>query len=463
MKWHSLLVLVLCAATAARAADGPRTMRLDFYHTGNSRQELFALDQVALEPLPWPGNPKKPLGTSNLGAYFFEVIDKSSKKVLYSRGFCSVYGEWVTTAEARTSSRTFHESLRFPAPSAPVHIVVRKRDADNRWCDAWTVAVDPKDSAVNTAALDPPGPLLEIEKNGPPESKVDLLFLGDGYTAAERKKFEADARRLFERLMATPPFKDRRKDFNAWGLCPPARESGISQPSTRAHRASPLGATYDALGLRRYILTFDNKAVRRAASFAPYDFIVILANSRDYGGGGIFGLYCTVAVDNTWASYVFVHEFGHHFAGLSDEYYTARVTYLPPTRRVEPWEPNVTALLDPAKLKWKSLVAAETPLPTPWQKDAYEARSRKFQAQRAATRKAAKLDDLFAEELRVDQQFFKEEKHAGKVGAFEGANYQAKGYYRSELNCIMFTRAPFFCSACRRAITDAIDLYAAVR
>src|SRR5258708_4173135 len=194
MKRYLLPAIFLCVATTASAADGPRTMRLDFYHTGNSSQELFAVDQVVLEPLPWPGNPKKPVDQSNLGAYFFEVVDRATKKVLYSRGFCSIYGEWVTTAEARTMNRTFHESLRFPAPSAPVQIVLRKRDADNQWREAWTVPVDPKNLFVNTATPDSPGPLLEIEKNGDPAAKVDLLFLGDGYRAAERKKFEADAR-----------------------------------------------------------------------------------------------------------------------------------------------------------------------------------------------------------------------------------------------------------------------------
>src|SRR4030095_16064579 len=164
-----------------------------------------------------------------------------------------------------------------------------------------------------------------------------------------------------------------------WGLCPASTESGISRPSTGVHVASPVGATYDAFGSERYILTFDNRAMRQIAQFAPYEFVEIVTNSRTYGGGGIFGLYSTVAADSAEAPYVFVHEFGHHFAGLADEYYTSSVAYLPARDGIEPWEPNVTALLDPAQVKWKSLVAGNTPVPTPWLKEEFEKHSIEYQ------------------------------------------------------------------------------------
>jgi len=269
---------VLWAASAV-AADPPRTMRLDYYHTGNVSQELFAVDKVVLEPLPWPGNPRQAVDELNLGKFYFEVRDPQSKKVLYSRGFDSIYGEWVTTAEAKIANRTFHESLRFPAPAAPVHIVVKKRDARNNWRDAWTVNVDPKDIFVDTAEPDSPGALIEIEKNGPSDAKVDLLLLGDGYTADERPKFEADARRLIKALFETAPFKERRRDFNVWGLCPAARQSGVSRPSAGIHRASPLGITYDVFRTERYVLTFENRFYRSQVNcimFSRTDFFCIV-------------------------------------------------------------------------------------------------------------------------------------------------------------------------------------------
>ncbi len=234
-----------------------------------------------------------------------------------------------------------------------------------------------------------------------PAQKVDFLILGDGYTEAERGKFEKDARRLVEILFAVSPFKERRSDFNVWGLCPPSEESGISRPSTGIHRRSRVGATYDAFGSERYVLTFENRSLRDVASFAPYEFIEVLTNSRTYGGGGIFNLYSTVAADSLWSPYVFVHEFGHHFAGLADEYYTSEVAYeAAPAERVEPWEPNVTALHDPKDFKWKDLVSPGTPLPTPWNKDAFEEHSRVTQEKRrkirAENRPEDVMDALFA-------------------------------------------------------------------
>ncbi len=440
------------------------TMRLDFYHTGNAAQELFSVDRVVIEPLPWPGNPRRAVDESNLGKYLFEVRDRQTNRLLYSRGFASIYGEWETTDEAKTANRTFHESLRFPAPTAPVQILLKKRDAQNAFREIWTTTVDPRDILISNAKVSAPARLIEIERNGDPETKVDLLLLGDGYTAAEVAKFERDARRLVGVLFQTSPFKERRKDFNVWGLCPPSAESGVSRPSTGVHRDSPLGATYDAFGSERYVLTFDNRAFRRAASFAPYDFVEILVNNRTYGGGGIFNLYGTVAADSAWASYVFVHEFGHHFAALADEYYTSPVAYAPATERIEPWEPNVTALLDPKNLKWRDLVSADTPLPTPWEKEAFEKYSREIQARRREIRSQGRpeqeMDALFREELAHEKALFAREKYANRVGAFEGANYEARGFYRPQVDCIMFTRTEAFCAVCRRAIERVVDMYA---
>ncbi len=459
---YLLIVIVLCSSVVTLAA--PRTMRLDYYHTGNASQEFFSMDRIVLEPLPWPGNLQKGIDDTNLGKYYFEVIDRKTNRPVYSRGFSSIYGEWETTDEARNVFRSFQESLRFPAPVALVQIVLKKRDAKNAFREVWSVLMDPKDPMINDSKPASPGPLLEIQKSGDPATKVDFLILGDGYTAAERAKFEKDARRLTGLLFATSPFKEHQNDFNVWGLCPPAAEPGISRPSSGIHRRSPLGATYDAFGSERYILTFDNHALRDVASFAPYEFIEILVNGATYGGGGIFGLYSTVAADSLWAPYIFVHEFGHHFAGLADEYYTSPVAYGPATERLEPWEPNVTALLDPANLKWKAILTAGTPVPTPWPKEAFEKYSREIQQKRRQLRNDRRpekeMDTLFLEEKAHEMQLLGTDPNAGKVGAFEGAMYEAKGYYRPQIDCIMFTRDDVpFCAVCQRAIEQVIQLY----
>jgi IgA Peptidase M64/Peptidase M64 N-terminus len=386
--------------------------------------------------------------------------------VIYSRGYASVYGEWETTDEAKSMSRTFSESLRFPMPERPVQILVKKRDARNLFREIWNLTVDPKGEFVDTSRPPDPGPVLTLQRSGPPAEKVDWLILGDGYTRAELPKFEKDARRLMELLFAQSPFKQHRKDFNVWAICPVSEESGISRPSTGVHRRTPLGASYDAFGSERYILTYENRALRDIASFAPYEFIEILANGKTYGGGGIFGQYATVAADSLWAPYVFVHEFGHHFAALADEYYTSDVAYEPAGEKIEPWEPNVTALKAPAELKWKDLVESATPLPTPWNKEAFEAYEAEIRKERTRIRKEnrpeSEMDELFLRQKQHETALLAGSPYGGKVGAFEGAMYEGRGYYRPEADCIMFSRDDVgFCAVCRRAIERVIALYAA--
>jgi hypothetical protein len=459
------LMLAIAGAAAASATEPPRTLRLDFFHTGTATEERFSLDRLVLEPLPWPGNPARPSDDTNLGKYFFEVIDRASNRVLYSRGFASIYGEWETTGEARQITRTFGESLRFPVPLAPVQVIVKKRDQRNAFREVWSTLVDPADVFIDRSQAPSPGPLVRLLENGDPSAKVDVLILGDGYTAAERPKFEKDARRLVDILFATSPFKERRTDFNVWGLSPAAAESGISRPSTGVWRRPPAGSQYDAFGSERYVLTFDNRAFRDIAAFAPYEFVEILVNGQTYGGGGIFNLYATVAADSAWAPYIFVHEFGHHFAGLADEYYTSDVAYLPASDPVEPWEANATVQRDPARLKWRDLVTPGTPIPTPWNKEAFETHSREIQVRRRAIRAAnkpeAEMDALFTQQQEEEVRMLAAEKYAKAVGAFEGAMYEARGYYRPQADCIMFTRNPVsFCAVCRRALARVIDLYA---
>jgi len=460
-----LIFLILFALLLAAPSFAAQTMRVDYYHTGNATEEHYSLDQIVIEPLPWPGNPARAIDGTNRGKYLFEVADAASGAVLYSRGFSSIYGEWETTGEAKEMKRTFSESLRFPAPEKPFRIVVRKRDARNVFRDIWTFKVDPADKFITRGVAAPDaGPLLKLHESGDPAQKLDFLILGDGYTARERGKFERDARRLVTTLLNTSPFKERRSDINIWGLSPAAGQSGVSRPSQHIYRRSPVGATYDAFDSERYVLTFENKAFRDLAASAPYEVVEILVNSATYGGGGIYGLYSTVAADSVWAPYIFVHEFGHHIAGLADEYYTSDVAYLPAADRVEPWEPNATAMLDPAALKWKDLLTAGVSLPTPWPKEEFERYTKEIQQRRreirAQNRPEAEMDALFREQEKRDTSLLNEGPHAGKVGAFEGANYEARGYFRPQADCIMFTRDNVpFCAVCRRAIEAILDLY----
>ncbi len=460
----ALLATSLAAAPAA-PAPAPKTMRVDYFHAGTATEETFSLDRVVLEPLPWPGNPDRAVDDSGYGKYRFEVKDAQSGKVVYSRGFASIYGEWETTAEAKTLRRTFHESARFPAPTAKVILSMQKRGERGGFQEVWKAEIDPSDMFVDPSSPPSPGKVLKLHQGGTPAKKVDLLILGDGYTAQQRAKFEKDARRLTRELFAYSPFKERKSDFNVYGISPASDQPGVSRPSTGVHRRSRIGATYDAFGSERYILTFENRALRDVAAFAPYEFIVILTNTHTYGGGGIFNLYSTVAADSLWSPYLFIHEFGHHFAGLADEYFTSETAYAPATDRLEPWEENVTALLDPKQLKWKDLVAEGTPVPTPWGKAAFEAASAEYLVQRkkirSENRPEKEMDALFVQQQKKETALFAQEKFRGQVGAFEGAMYESQGYYRPQVDCIMFSRNQVpFCQVCSRAIEKVIDLYA---
>ncbi len=293
------IALVLAAALAAPPAE-PRTLRLDYVHTGSAVEERFALDGLVREG-PWPGPPDRRIDDTNLGPYFFEVVDRARNRVLYSRGFASIFGEWETTPEAKDISRGFHESLRFPEPAGPTQVVVKKRGRSGAFREIWSVFVDPQSLTIDSSPPSPGTKVWAVMKNGEPRDKVDLLLMGDGYTGAEMEKWHRDARRMADLLFAVSPFKERRQDFNVWAVDTPSDESGVARPSDGVYRRSALRAGYDAFGSERYVLTFDNKRMREAAAAAPYEFVEILVNDRKYGGGGIFNLYATVAANSAWA------------------------------------------------------------------------------------------------------------------------------------------------------------------
>ena len=441
-----------------------KTMRVDYFHTGGPSTEIVSLDRVVSDG-PWAGSRAQLIDDTNLGAYRFEVRDASGA-LLYSRGFASIYGEWATTAEAKETYRTFHESVRFPWPREAVRVVLQKRDAENRFVDFASLAVDPADRQVNPADAAPRGAVWTVFEHGPAQDKVDIVLVGEGYTEAELPQFHADVTRLVERLFSYEPFKSRRGDFNVRAIDLPTAESGVSRPHGGKYRRNPLATQYSIFDSERYVLTYDNRTLREVLSAAPYEFVAILVNEKQYGGGGIFNLQATAAVGSEFADYLFIHEFGHHFAGLGDEYYTSPVAYeTGGAEHVEPWEANITALHDPARLKWRDLVAAGTPIPTPWDKERYEEQARAIQARRAELieRQAPEeaFDALFREQRELETVMLSGMEHSGEVGAFEGASYEARGLYRAEIDCIMFSRNMLsFCEVCRRALERIISLYA---
>lgn len=440
-----------------------KTMRLDYFHTGNFQEEHFAVDRVLSDGI-WSGSKTVLVDRLNLGPYQFEVKDPDTGKMLYSRGFASIFGEWQTIGEARKVWKTCHESIRFPWPLKPVKIAMKKRDSKNMFQTIWETHIDPGARTSNPADLKHSNRTFSIIKNGPSDKKLDIVVLGDGYTAGEMPKFRKDCHRLIGILMNTEPYKSRKTDFNVWGVETPSEISGVSRPHPGIFKRTPLSVEFSIFDSERYALSYDNRTIRDTASAVPYDFMVILMNERTYGGGGIYRLYGTVSADNQFSDYIIVHELGHHIAGLGDEYYTSPVSYeTDPHVTVEPWELNITALLDKDNLKWKHLVSKKTPIPTPWGKQQFEEFGHKIRKERQRLRKAKadekELEALFTRQRETEQNMFKKMTHRNHVGAFEGALYMSKGLYRSSVDCIMFTRSLAFCPVCRNALNLVIDQY----
>jgi hypothetical protein len=466
-----LFALLLVALVSAAPADFDdwftgQAMRFDYFHTGIATEEHISLDAFRIEG-EWPGSRTQLIDPTGMGKFQVEMRDLATQQVLYTRGFASIYGEWETTGEARRGIwRTFHESQRLPEPQAPVQVILRKRNPHGGFDEIFSTTIDPKSRFVQRHPVRKQGELWAYQDNGDPAQKVDLLIVGDGYGQDEMDKYRADVARHAEALFAAEPFKSRRDDFNVWAIDLPSQGSGITRPRANEWVRTPLGLSFNAFDSERYVLTYENRELREIAAQAPYDAIMFMGNTRKYGGGGIFNLWATTSSDTSVSEYVFVHEFGHSFGGLADEYYTSQVAYEEfNVAGTEPWEPNATALLDPGNLKWKEFVEDDTPLPTPWDQEAYDEVSYDYQQKRTEARARnapdEEVEQMFQELKEITTPMLQGEKYFGKVGAFEGASYQARGLYRPEADCIMFTRNPEnFCRVCSAALERMIDLYA---
>ncbi|HHM02021.1 MAG TPA: peptidase M64, partial [Caldithrix abyssi] len=353
--------------------------------------------------------------------------------------------------------------FRLPFAKKPVKLAVARRDRQMRFREIWSTEIDPQRTPlINKAVNKPDYRVWPLMQNGDPSEKVDLVLLGDGYSAQDMEQFRRDARTYNEEMFNTEPFKSNRGRFNVWVVEVVSPESGISRPDKGIWKNNALGSRYFTFGSPRYILTENNKALRDAAGLVPYDYINILINDNRYGGGGIYNLYTTTYMrtdhpGQEWQKgYVYVHEFGHAFAGLGDEYYSSSTGYDEfYNKDVEPWEPNVTALRDKKNIKWKEMLTPGIALPTPWNKAAYDslamARSR---LDRLATDYYEKREPFISRQ----HALLAGSPYAGMVGAFEGAGYESHGLYRPAVDCRMFSLGLVdFDPVCRRALLDVIN------
>ncbi|MBK8978816.1 MAG: peptidase M64 [Planctomycetes bacterium] len=399
------------------AFDPAATLRIDTVHSGTAETEAIAIAELRTEG-PWPGRADRAAVDLGLGKYRFRAFDAESGSLLFTTGYSTLFAEWQTTDPARAGEvRAFHETLRMPRPRRPVRVEFESRGRDGVLRPLFTAIVDPDSWEVRPTEPVRGAQLLTLVESGPPAECVDLLIAGVGYADDEAEEFAEDAQRMADTLLSFEPFRSRKDDFNVRAVRPPGDETGVDEPRKGVFVRTLVGASFNALNLERYLLVDDTRTLRDLGAMAPYDTLIVMVNSPRYGGGGILGEYAAVAADHPRAGHVVVHEFGHSFAGLGDEYFSSEVAYneFYPAG-VEPWEPNLAAFGVRDRLKWLDLVAPDTPIPTP------------------AT-----------------------PQYADVVGAFEGAGYAAKGMFRPQLSCVMKDGGAGFCAVCRRAIERMID------
>lgn len=418
-----LLLVLLCtvplfAQTNFDQYFQNKTLRIDYFHTGTAETESYSMDELKSEPF-WGGSKVNLLDKFDYGKYKLMVFDSSSNKLIFSKGYSTLFSEWQTTAESKLTTKTFSETVIMPFPNKTIRAEFYTRNKKGEFDKKFEYYVNPANYFISPERNHKFNS-FEVVKSGDPATKVDIVIVPDGYTKEEMDKFHKDCAKFAGHLFNSSPYKENKDKFNIWGVEAFSEESGTDIPAKNIWKKTVINTTFYTFDLERYLMTSDNKSLRDVAANVPYDQIYILVNTNVYGGGSIYNHYSVCVSDNRFEEYIFIHEFGHGFGGLGDEYYNSSVAYenFYPAD-VEPWEPNVTTLKDFDK-KWKDMLPKDTPVPTP-----------------------------------------AEEKFNGKVGVFEGGGYVAKGVYRPRMDCTMKSiSVNNFCPVCSRAIENMINYYA---
>lgn len=480
-----LITLLACSFLTAQSAKfsdwfEDATMRIDYYHSGHANSEEIIPDRLYRYDI-WAGSRENLIDQFQHGRYFYKIYDTEKGILLYSKGFDSYFGEYKTTDDAIAGKKkVYHESALIPFPRKSVVFVVEMRKKDQTLIELFKQTINPADDyIIRNEKQDQTIKIFNVQKSGAPNNKLDIVILAEGYTLNEQKKFEKDLQRFSNGFFKQEPYKSKKNLINITGVFKPSQESGCDEPGAGIFRNTALNCTFYSLGSERYLLTEDNKTMRDIASVVPYDAIYIMVNHEKYGGGGIYNLFCTFTSDNQWFEYLFLHEFGHSFAGLADEYYTSDVAYSEfYPQGIEPLEPNITAATDPAKVKWRNHFKEPVEVPTLWEKADFDSLDLNWQKERRKLNKEiASLKKNGAPKKEIDnaikhynlkdkehsavvEKFLKASKYFGKAGVYEGAGYASKGLYRPMVDCIMFSKGSKpYCGVCEEAVNLKILSY----
>ena len=421
MKFVLIFIFYLLSCFFAGAQDfdawfQDKTLRLNYTFSGDNRNQYIALDEMMWTDN-WYGRRVNLDSLLLLGNGQLCVKDSKSGRVLYRYSFSTLFQEWQSTEEATKVRKSFENIFLVPFPKNPVDITVTLTDTHNKVKSFLTHHVDPDDILIKPVFSNNSIEWKYLDKSGDSKDKIDVAFVAEGYLLEEMNVFLEDCVTSIDALKTHEPFKSMADRFNFVAVMTPSQQRGVSIPHDNVWRNTALGSNFDTFYSNRYLTTLHLKKLHDALSGLPYEHIIILANTDNYGGGGIYNSYLMSAAHNNMSIPVIVHEFGHSFAGLADEYnYDDGYESMYPSD-TEPWEPNITTLVD-FKSKWADMLDSATAIPT-----------------------KPSGTNLYTQ-----------------VGVYEGGGYRSKGVYRPVQECRMkINEAPVFCPVCERAIRKMID------
>lgn len=423
MKKHILFLLCLIAVASTRAqvfADhfADKTLRVDYIFNGNASGQAICLDELSALPT-WAGRKHHLAELPLQGNGQIVMRNAASGKTIYTTSFSSLFQEWLETDEARNVTKGFENTFLLPYPLQPVEIEITLLDPRRNVRASMKHIVHPNDVLIEQKGNSHITPHKYLLHNDSPEKCIDVAILAEGYTLQEMQTFYEDADIACKSIFDHEPFKSMKKRFNVVAVASPSTDSGVSVPRLNEWKHTAFGSHFSTFYSDRYLTTSRVKAIHDALAGIPYEHIIILANTEEYGGGGIYNSYTLTTAHHPMFRPVVVHEFGHSFGGLADEYFydndVMTDTY---PLDIEPWEQNISTQVDFAA-KWKDMLSENTPVPTP-----------------------AEVSENYP------------------TGVYEGGGYSAKGIFRPAENCRMRTNEyPAFCPVCQRALRRIIEFY----
>lgn len=396
-----VLACVLCMQVSAY----DRTLRVDYIFSGTATTSSVSLSRMSVTD-GWFGRTANMDKVPVQGNGEIRMKDCESGRTLYAQSFSTLFQEWQATPEAGRMAKSFENTFLLPMPSAKATVDVKLFNMHGDVVCEYSHVVDPDDILIRKKAASEVETCY-ISKGGDPKDCIDVVILAEGYTKDEMDTFYADAQIAVDALFSHEPFGSMRDKFNYLAVACPSEDSGVSVPREGQWKNTAVGSHFDTFYTERYLTTLNVFQLHDILDGLPYEHIIILANTETYGGGGIYNSYTLTTAHHKSFRPVVVHEFGHSFGALADEYAYEGDETVYYYADVEPWEKNITTKVDFAS-KWQDMIAAEVP----------------------------------------------------GVGLFEGAGYQVKGVWRPVDDCRMRTNtAPSFCPVCQRAIRGIITFY----